>query len=183
MLTNPPLLLDTDLVSAFAWVKRMDILESLYSGNMKIPQEVLTELARVPHLKAAVDSRTANHIEVISLNPIGQDGLEFAKLYSTGKYGLGESAVMAYVRYNGGTVSSNNIKDVLEYCRDNSLSLLSTRAIIFDAVTSGVITEPEAEGVWAGMIRKGRKLPCRTVAEVMQFYTSGDGSTFTSQRY
>ena len=68
MLTKPPpLLLDTDLVSAFAWVKRMDILESLYSGNMQIPQEVLTELARVPHLKAAVDSRSEKHIE-------GRDG-------------------------------------------------------------------------------------------------------------
>jgi len=183
MLTKPPLLLDTDLVSAFAWVKRMDILESLHSGNMQIPQEVLTELARVPHLKAAVDSRTEKHIEVVSLNPIGQDGIEFAKLYTTGKYGSGESAVMAYVRYNGGTVSSNNIKDVLDYCKTHSLPLLSTRAIIFDAVTNGIITEPEAEGVWAGMIRKGRKLPVKTVAEVMHFYTSGEGSTFTDQRY
>ncbi len=62
MLINPPLLLDTDMVSAFAWVKRIDVLNNLYSGKMKIPQEVLNELARVPHLKAAVDSRTDTHI-------------------------------------------------------------------------------------------------------------------------
>lgn len=183
MLIKPPLLLDTDSVSAFAWVKRMDVLESLYSGNMQIPQEVLTELARVPHLKAAVDSRTDKHIEVVSLSPIGQDGIEFAKLYSTGKFGLGESSVMAFVRFNGGTVSSNNIRDVLQYCQSNSLPLLSTRAIIFDAITAGVITEPEAERIWAGMIRKGRKLPCKTVAEVIEFYTNGEGATFTDQRF
>jgi len=30
LLTNPPLVLDTDLVSSFAWIDRMDILETLF---------------------------------------------------------------------------------------------------------------------------------------------------------
>ena len=56
--TDLPVLLDTDFLSSFAWVDRMDIIESRYSGRMVVPEEVMTELDRVPHLASCVRQST-----------------------------------------------------------------------------------------------------------------------------
>lgn len=54
MSIEPPVILDADFISSFAWVNRLDILEGLYSKRMIILEEVLEELSRVPHLAPRV---------------------------------------------------------------------------------------------------------------------------------
>ena len=62
-MTEPPLILDADFISSFAWVDRLDILEGLYSKRMIILDEVLEELSRVPHLADRVElSIRSGHI-------------------------------------------------------------------------------------------------------------------------
>ena len=53
MSTEPPILLDADFVSSFAWVDRMDIIEGLYSKRMVVLEEVMLELERTRHLADA----------------------------------------------------------------------------------------------------------------------------------
>ncbi|MCD6391089.1 MAG: hypothetical protein J7L92_03765 [Dehalococcoidia bacterium] len=55
MSTEPPIILDSDFLSSFAWGKRLDILEGLYSKRMVVLEEVLEELRRVPHLASRVE--------------------------------------------------------------------------------------------------------------------------------
>ena len=55
MSTEPPIILDSDFLSSFAWVNRLDILEDLYSKRMIVLEEVLEELRRVPHLASKVE--------------------------------------------------------------------------------------------------------------------------------
>ncbi|GAW30616.1 hypothetical protein [Carboxydocella sp. JDF658] len=186
MLTRPPLVLDTDVISCFAWVKRMDILEKLYSGKMVVPAEVVYEISnrRVQHLKAELTrSVDKKYIEVVSLQPLGDDGQTFVALRETGKYGSGEAAVMAYAKVNGGTICSNNLRDVLRYCQKYNLALLSTRAIMYDAICKKVISETEAQNVWTEMINKKRQLPCKTIKEVIDFYKYGPGAKLGLQKY
>jgi len=56
LLTNPPLVLDADLLSSFAWVDRLDILEKLFPKQMVVLDEVMNELRRVPHLSTRVQN-------------------------------------------------------------------------------------------------------------------------------
>lgn len=186
MLIRPPLIFDTDVISCFAWVRRMDILEHLFSGNMKVLNEVAAELGyrKTPHLKQALDDSVSNsHMEIISLNPLSPETIDFARLIGLGTIGTGEAAAMAYVKYNGGTVSSNNMRDVLNYCIDNNLALLGTSGIIFDAINKGVLSLSEANAVWANMIRKGRKIHFPTATDVYNHYTTGVGTTRGVQKY
>ena len=60
MSTEPPIILDSDFLSSFAWVNRMDILAGLYSGRMIVLEEVMDELKRVPHLALRVEPSIRN---------------------------------------------------------------------------------------------------------------------------
>ena len=62
MLIRPPLVLDADLISCFAWVKRFDILESLYSGLMRVLPEVINEVNRIPHLGSILHHSISNRL-------------------------------------------------------------------------------------------------------------------------
>jgi predicted nucleic acid-binding protein len=58
--TEPPVILDADFLSSFAWINRLDILENLYSKRMIVLEEVLEELRRVPHLASRVELSIRN---------------------------------------------------------------------------------------------------------------------------
>ena len=186
MLTNPPLVLDTDILSCFAWIKRMDILEALYSGHMLVPEQVLVELSKVSHLRDQVDLSIANnHIVAVQLDPLKPEAQEFAKLLSGDPpIGRGEAAVMAFVKFNGGTISSNNLTDVLSYSVFHELPLISIRAMFYDAIVHrGVLTEEEGEQAWNKMKGKRRQLPCPTVKDIIEYYSIGFGISLELQRY
>ena len=68
LLTEPPLVLDSDFLSSYSWVNRLDILEKLYSGRMVILDEVMEEINRVPHLAEQVmTSITSGSIQRVSM--------------------------------------------------------------------------------------------------------------------
>ncbi|MHB1684834.1 MAG: hypothetical protein ACYCYO_18745 [Bacilli bacterium] len=164
----------------------MDILENMYSRNMLVPEQVLAELAKIPHLISKVESSISKqHISKVALDPLKPEAVEYVRLLEgVTSIGRGEAAVMAYVKFNGGTISSNNLKDVLEYSESNGLPLLSIRAMFYDAVVHDkILTEPQAEQVWGKMLDKHRYLPCSTVKEVIAFYSVGLGQSMSLHRY
>lgn len=73
--------------------------------------------------------------------------------------GSGEAAVLAAVRFNGGTVASNNLADVRDYCKKYGLELISTDDILCLSVQRHIITEVEAEALWKDMLMRKRRLP------------------------
>lgn len=52
------LFFDTDCLSAFLLINDTNILETLYGGNIVLPDQVYQELSnpRVPHLKTRTDA-------------------------------------------------------------------------------------------------------------------------------
>lgn len=62
---------DTDAISAFMWVRGINVVEELFGGNIVLTDAVYEELSNpvVPHLKAAADklidkgAATIGHIE------------------------------------------------------------------------------------------------------------------------
>jgi len=184
MLISPPLVLDSDVISAFALVNRLDILESLYREQMLVLDQVQIEVSKyykVGALLSNVINRGA--FQLGYLDPLGKDGWEFANLIDKGCFGQGEAAIMAYVRFRGGTVGSSNIRDVLRYCEVHGLPLLATRPIMFDAYQRRIIAKGEACQIWTDMRRKNIRLPDESFADVVRHFTLGDVKKHSIQRY
>jgi len=175
--TEPPLVLDTDFISSFAWVNRLDILEGLYSKRMVILDEVLAELNRVPHLASRVELSVKNgHIKCVSMFADSPEALQLSKLLETGKYGSGEAACMAYLTQRYGILGSNNLSDVKAFCIQNNLCLLTTADAMHQAYKAGFITLDEADKVWEDMISKKRKLPASSFSEYISKTEKGGSS-------
>ncbi len=178
MSTEPPIVLDSDFLSSFAWVKRLDILEGLYSKRMVVLEEVLEELRRVPHLASRVQSSIKRgHIRTEAMLADSPEALRLATLLDSGRYGSGEASCMAYLTERDGILASNNLSDVKAFCRRNRKSLLTTADALYRAYTMGQINLEEADEIWARMLSKKQKLPAPSFTD----YLSAVGKRGRSQ--
>jgi hypothetical protein len=55
--------------------------------------------------------------------------------------------------------------------------------MMYEAFKEEIIDEQEAEAIWQEMIKRRRKLPCESFAEVLDFYDKGEGKTLTIHKY
>jgi len=164
--TEPPLVLDADFISSFAWVNRLDILEGLYSKRMIILEEVMEELRRVPHLVSRVEISIRNgHIRSETMFADSPEALQLARFLETGRYGTGEASCMAYLTQHDGILGSNNLADVKAFCIQNKKRLLTTADVIYQAYEASHLSLDEADQVWADMLSKRRKLPASSFSE------------------
>ena len=177
MSIDPPVILDADFVSSFAWVNSLNILEKLYSKRMIILEEVLEELNRVPHLASRVELSISNgHIKCEAMFADSPEALQLAELLETGRYGTGEAACMAYLTQHDGILGSNNLSDVKAFCTQNNKRLLTTADVMYQAYEKSLISLEEADKIWTDMLSKRRKLPASSFSEYMTVIKKGDGS-------
>lgn len=106
------------------------------------------------------------------IDATGDVGLEYMNLIKPSRkpspLGRGESAVMAWVKLHGGTVASNNLRDVRRYCQTHSLPFMTIRAMVADAVINrDRLSLDDAEQFWKDMKAAGRMLPCDTAEEAI----------------
>jgi predicted nucleic acid-binding protein len=175
--TEPPIILDSDLLSSFAWVDRLDILEGLYSKQMIVLEEVLEELRRVPHLASKVElSIEKGHIRSETMLADSPEALQLAKFLESGRYGTGEASCMAYLTQHDGILGSNNLSDVKAFCIQNKRQLLTTADVLHHAHETGLTTLAEANEIWFGMLSKRRKLPASSFTEYLSIIEKGGDS-------
>jgi len=175
--TEPPVILDSDFLSSFAWVNRLDILESLYSRRMIVLEEVLEELRRVPHLALKVELSIKNgHIRSEAILADSPEALQLAKFLDSGRYGSGEASCMAYLIQHDGILGSNNLSDIKAFCIQNKKQLLTTADVLHQACKIGLIDLDEADKTWADMLCKKRKLPATSFTEYLSTIEKGGGS-------
>lgn len=172
-----PIAFDNDCLASFLWVKKPDLLVRLFGGKILVPDQVWNELSHLNGtsyrwvfqlLKHQIDS---GNYHLFQIPAIGQIAAEYFSLIkgARGKaLGSGEAAVLAYVRFSGGTVASNNLRDVLDYCNRYGLELISTDDILCIAVTKGILVEGECENLWQEMKARHRKLPPYNFAEALR---------------
>lgn len=179
-LFNPPYVFDNDCLASFLWVKRLDILTIMFPHQLVTTAVVVNELSRLKRgiyswvyqqLMGEISSGT---FRAVDFSPSSKEAIEFFNLVRgsfKGKImGDGESSVLAWVKHNGGTVASNNLADVKEYCRMEKLSLISTDDIMCKACADGMVTEQDAESIWTNMKKRRRKLPDYSFSEAYRRY-------------
>jgi hypothetical protein len=71
------------------------------------------------------------NIELEEFAPTGEMLHEYAKLSNT--FGDGESACMAYCKFNHDVVGSSNLKDIKKYCDDNNITYVTTLDFLYYA--------------------------------------------------
>lgn len=82
--------------------------------------------------------------------------------------GDGESACLAVAKFQKQYVASSNLKDIKEYCEENSIVYLTTMDILYTALEKGILSEIECNKFINDVKAKGSKLPVNTMAEYMK---------------
>lgn len=166
------IVLDTDVISSFAWVERFDIIIELYSPNIIILDVVKDELIKIRHLFNRVNKYIdSEDIEFIEIDPYSDEGLEYFNLRDNlWTVGSGEAACMAYCRYHNCILGSNNFADILNYCNKFGIQIKTTVEIMLEAYESKLIDFRIGTRIWDKMIEKRRKLPYRTFQEAIDNY-------------
>jgi len=170
-----PYVFDNDCLASFLWIKRTDILQNLFPRQILVPELVINELSFLKRTRYSwvyqylLQEISNGVIEKLSLPSTGPIAKEYYKLISSKvSMGHGEAAVLSYVKFNGGTVASNNLQDVLRYCRLNNLGLISTDDILCYACIKGLINKQEGDVLWIKMKQRKRILPAYSFSEALK---------------
>ena len=100
-----------------------------------------------------------NNIREVKFGQTAEEKREFARLISELRLGKGESACMAYCKFNHDVVGSSNLKDITDYCRDNQITFLTTIDFLYYGIVRSVITKEDAEEFIRKVNSQNSKLP------------------------
>ena len=73
--------------------------------------------------------------------------------------GKGEAAAIVISKSLGGTLASNNLKDILPHVKGGKPPYITTEMILYKYYEKGKINIDEGEQIWKDMKNKRRKLP------------------------
>ena len=108
---------DTDCLSCFLWVEREDIIFKLWD-KVYISNKVYDELKSpfVPFLNQKIDKLIKNKkVEIVDIETGSKEEQLYRKLTNKNNQkiiGKGEASTISLVVNNGGTMASNNLKDI-----------------------------------------------------------------------
>ena len=162
---------DTDCLSAFLWIHKESILARLYTGRIILPMQVYNELQRVPHLLERVDTLKNNgDLKVDSIVVGSAEYFDYIQMTTTPEAGMriigsGEAAGIAMAKQRGGTLASNNLRDIRPYVEKYDIAHITTGDILIEAMDIGIISEAEGNTIWSEMIRRRRMLPTATFSD------------------
>ena len=160
------ILVDSDVISHFIKGERLHMLRQLYQDRLVILDVVRDELMRGPQqIRTVAENFISFHS--VKVLPLPVDNVpcmrEFARLLRT--FGQGESACMAYARFNESIIASCNLKDIHAYCLENSIQYLTTMDILLEALEGQLLSEEEANVFIAQVKSRKSRLPVDTIKE------------------
>lgn len=178
----PPVVFDNDCLSSFLWSNTCDLLTQLFARPILVPAQVVAELDNLRSFRAYVwvceslDMYVADgRLTVCDIEAGTPAAVEYVRLTesSARPIGSGEAAALIIARERGGTVASNNLKDVLDYCRRYSVNLVTTRDILCLCLDRGFIDLAKGEEIWRCMRDRRRWLPEGTFADNYRRFRTG----------
>ena len=152
---------DTDALSAFLWIGKLEILVKKYSSFENIVLEaVLDELKdpRIPHIY----NRFTVHQDSFVLTDLDITDIEQITYFEelTKRMGSGEAACITYAKfYSGQYIGSNNLSDISTICAEENIIIKTTGIILCELVDDSELSLTEAEKIWEAMKSKRRWLP------------------------
>jgi len=167
--TEKLILLDADVISHFISGGQFALLPSIFKNKKVLLDIVATELRASKKFKTYINNVIGTgFIKEINFQGNKQVGMEYAKLIKT--FGKGESACMAYCKFNNDILASSNLKDILTYCEDNGITYLTTMDFLAEALKANQLTEKECDNFIRNVKTAGSRLPVDTIADYLRNY-------------
>lgn len=160
------ILLDADVIIHFIKGDMLGILTEIFPNKYGILDFVFIEVFK-GNLRIQVENliRFKRIIEV----PF-DESLEVKKEFASLKkrYGLGESACMAYCKFHKEVLASSNLKDIKPYCEANGIQHITTMDLLTEAFKKGMLAETECDSFIILVKSKGSKLPVNSIQEFLR---------------
>ncbi len=139
------IVLDADVIIHFAKGGLLHLLPSILPGYEFIVLDKVREEIQKPALTQLQNQMAfMNNIREVKFGETVEERREFARLRSELCLGKGESACMAYCKYNHDVVGSSNLTDIKDYCLDNQITFLTTIEFLYYGIIGSVITKKDA---------------------------------------
>ena len=166
---KPKILLDADVVIHFVKGGQISLLPTIFEEEKVILDKVLEELQQYKELKQYYENLVSfGLIKEISFSKDIKVLQEYSKLRK--KFGKGESACMAYCKFNNDVLASSNLKDIKDYCIENNIEYITTMDFLKEAYEKNLLTETECDFFIYNVKSKGSKLPCDSISEYIESF-------------
>lgn len=151
------IVLDADVLIHFQKAGYLSLLPTI------LPEYECVVLSVVYGELASMRSQLDNQVHLMknisleNFSPTGDMAREYAILSS--RFGRGESACMAYCRFNHDVLGSSNLRDISDYCQANGVTYLTTLDFLYYAFVRKKMTKAECDAFIKEVNGKGSKLP------------------------
>jgi len=157
------IILDADVIIHFFKAGHLGLLTQIYANKLYLVKDVLTEVFKGELRNQIENSLRMKLIEELDFSSDMKVLAEYAKLKRL--YGPGESACMAYCKFNDDVLASSNLKDIKEYCEENNIQYLTTLDFLNTAYEKGLLNEADCDYFIYKVKSQGSKLPVNSIKE------------------
>lgn len=155
------IVVDADVLIHFAKGGVLSSLPNIFPEYQYIILSNVYDEVKSLHTQLDNQINFLKNIELEEFDPTGEMLLEYANLSNT--FGDGESACMAYCKFNHDVVGSSNLKDIRDYCNENNITYVTTLDFLFYAFRRNVFTADECDKIIQDVRTHGSKLPDITI--------------------
>ena len=155
------IVLDSDVIIHFYKGGLLASLPDIFPNYEYVVLPQVYDEIKVAETRKYLDklSEWMKKITLLPFDPDGEMLQEYLRLKDDLDHGKGESACMVYCRYNQDVLGSSNLKDTVEYCKENHITYLTTLDFLYYAIKFKIISLNEANDFIANVRSKGSILP------------------------
>lgn len=156
-MASKSVLLDADVIIHFYKGGKLGQLPEIVKPlGLCLLQRVYNEL-RTSDLKSYLDKMTAFKL-ISEANVEGNTDIYTETIQLSARLGIGESACLAYARFNGDVIASSNLSDIKSYCQEHNIEYLTTMDLLAIALEKGIMSVDVCNSFIMEVSRKGSKL-------------------------
>ena len=139
------IVLDADVIIHFAKGGLLNVLPSILPEYEFVVLDKVMEEVHKPALTQLQNQMLfLKNIREVKFGMSVEERREYARLVSQLCLGKGESACMAYCRFNHDVVGSSNLRDIADYCKENKIVYLSTLDFLYYGIQRSVFSKEAA---------------------------------------
>ena len=159
------IVVDSDVLIHFAKGGVLSLLPGIFPEYQYVILKNVYDEVRTLHTQLDNQIHFLKNIVLEEFAPTGEMLLEYANLRNT--FGDGESACMAYCKFNHDVVGSSNLKDIKEYCNAHNITYVTTLDFLYYAFKRDILTADECNMFIQNVRIHGSKLPDITIEEYL----------------
>lgn len=143
-MSNVKIILDADVIIHFSKGGFLNILPQIFPTYDYVVLDKVYQEIKDP-IKSQLDNQIhyLGKIEVLNYSPKGEELMEYAQL--TKLKGKGESACLAFCRFNPNVIGSSNLSDIKSYCEQYNITYLTTLDFLYFAIKKNLVSLAKAD--------------------------------------